>query len=599
MSDDALPGVSETDGPLSGAEYRTVFHLVNDAIFVHDADTGAILDVNETMCEMYGYTPEEARSLTVGDLSAGYLPYTEETAIERMRAAVRGQPQVFEWHARDSNGELFWVEVSLRHAAIEGEGRILVIVRDIDDRKERQRRLRYYEAAVEKSDDLVAAVNADREYLFVNDAWRQFHDWAPDDVVGREVADVLGADVYEQIDEPLQRALDGATVTFDLTVDDPGHRASHFEVEYYPIGSGKDRAVAAIMSDVSDRVSRERELREERERLSLALETANAGTWEWRPDSDEATWDENLERLYGIGTGTFEGTFDAFVERVHPDDRDAVEAAVRRALERDGTFEQEFRIVRDDGVERWLASRGKLIEDGSDTVRMIGVEIDVTERKERERHLRVVDRVLRHNLRNDVTVIRGFASNIQRTTTGQTSADADRIVEKSDQLLETAEKEREIVSILLKRRRSTTLDASRAVLQTVDEMQRRYPDASFDLELSPSTSVDALNGISRAIRELVENAIVHDDDTPEVRIELEPEAEFVRLRIADTGPGIPEMERRVLAGEREIQPLYHGSGLGLWLVNWFVRLSDGTIELGENEPRGTVVTIRLPKAETE
>ncbi|MGM0399180.1 MAG: ATP-binding protein, partial [Halobacteriota archaeon] len=69
----------------------------------------------------------------------------------------------------------------------------------------------------------------------------------------------------------------------------------------------------------------------------------------------------------------------------------------------------------------------------------------------------------------------------------------------------------------------------------------------------------------------------------------------VRIRVVDDGPGIPRMEREVLSGETEIGPLYHGSGLGLWFVNLAVRQADGVLQFEENEPRGSVVSIRLPR----
>jgi PAS domain S-box-containing protein len=127
-------------GGLSTDDYRTVFDSVNDAIFVHDAESGAIRDVNEVACEMYGYDRETLLTLDVEALSSGESPYTQANAVERVRRAAAGEPQVFEWHARDGDDHLFWVEVSMRRAEMERGNRVLVIVRDIDDRKRARRR---------------------------------------------------------------------------------------------------------------------------------------------------------------------------------------------------------------------------------------------------------------------------------------------------------------------------------------------------------------------------------------------------------------------------------------------------------------------------
>ena len=124
------------------ADYRAIFDTANDAIFVHDMTTGAILDVNRKMSDMYGYTRDEALHLTVQDLSAGIAPYSEERAFELVREAVAGAPQLFEWLAKDRAGRLFWVEVNLTRVAIGARDRLLAIVRDITERKVAERRIR-------------------------------------------------------------------------------------------------------------------------------------------------------------------------------------------------------------------------------------------------------------------------------------------------------------------------------------------------------------------------------------------------------------------------------------------------------------------------
>lgn len=119
----------------SEANYRAIFDSANDAIFIHDLETGDILDVNKKMCEMYGYTVEEARRVNVEALSEGVPPYTQEDALTWIKKAVEGEPQLFEWTAKDKAGKLFWVEVNLKRSVIGGDERLLAIVRDITERK--------------------------------------------------------------------------------------------------------------------------------------------------------------------------------------------------------------------------------------------------------------------------------------------------------------------------------------------------------------------------------------------------------------------------------------------------------------------------------
>jgi len=121
--------------PLNNDLAYELLHAVNDAIFVQDPETGEILDVNETMCEMYGYSREEACQLNIDDLSTGIPPYTHAHSVEYVEKAAAGNPQVFEWQAKDSEGNIFWVEVSMRRAFLEDDLLIVVLVRDISERK--------------------------------------------------------------------------------------------------------------------------------------------------------------------------------------------------------------------------------------------------------------------------------------------------------------------------------------------------------------------------------------------------------------------------------------------------------------------------------
>jgi two-component system cell cycle sensor histidine kinase/response regulator CckA len=125
--------------------YREVFNATNEAILIHDARDGRILDVNDTMLEMYGYSRAEALRLSVRDLSAERNEFTQERALERIRQAAARGPQVFEWLARRSDSTEFWVEVALRESTIGGHGRVLAVVRDIGERRRIHEQLRHSE----------------------------------------------------------------------------------------------------------------------------------------------------------------------------------------------------------------------------------------------------------------------------------------------------------------------------------------------------------------------------------------------------------------------------------------------------------------------
>jgi PAS domain S-box-containing protein len=122
----------------SEQNYREIFNAASDAIFLHDAATGAILDVNQTALDMFGYSRDELLNLAGDELRAG-AAFSHQEAVGRIRQAAAEGPQVFEWQSKRKNGELFWTEVALRGANIGGQGRVLAVMRDITSASDQNR----------------------------------------------------------------------------------------------------------------------------------------------------------------------------------------------------------------------------------------------------------------------------------------------------------------------------------------------------------------------------------------------------------------------------------------------------------------------------
>jgi PAS domain S-box-containing protein len=144
----------------SEANYRAIFDTANDAIFVHNVDTGAFLDANQKATELYGYTVEEFRGATVGLVSEGNPPYSQEDAVLWVQKAQAGKPQRFDWKCKDKSGRIFWGSVNLKRTVLNGVPRLLAIVRDITERKQAEEALR----ASEERFRTVADYTYDWEY---------------------------------------------------------------------------------------------------------------------------------------------------------------------------------------------------------------------------------------------------------------------------------------------------------------------------------------------------------------------------------------------------------------------------------------------------
>jgi PAS domain S-box-containing protein len=135
--------------------------------------------------------------------------------------------------------------------------------------------------------------------------------------------------------------------------------------------------------------------RESRDELHLTLEAARVGTWNWDQHSGTMCWSDTLERIHGLAAGTFGGTFDAFLESIHPEDRNKVLQAIRGALKEAQDYEIEYRSVCADGGLRWMGSRGRMLYDAGQPLRMHGICSDITPRKQAEESLRASYDLLR------------------------------------------------------------------------------------------------------------------------------------------------------------------------------------------------------------
>jgi signal transduction histidine kinase len=208
--------------------------------------------------------------------------------------------------------------------------------------------------------------------------------------------------------------------------------------------------------------------------------------------------------------------------------------------------------------------------------------------------LQVLDRLLRHNLNNDMNVIRLSAEAIEMQSSDGAKQHAKTILEKSDALLAKTEKQRKITRVLSTDSERIELDGVTGVESAVETVRSAYPDATVTVDSPDHATILATPEFDEAILELLENAIEHNDrDKPDVTVTLTRSETAVEIQISDNGPGIPEMDRQVLLSEQETDPLHHGSGVGLWVVFWAIQRAGGQIDIDENYPRGSVVTLHL------
>ena len=271
---DALARASE-------ASYRSIFEAAEDAIFVHDVETGRVLDVNPKACRSYGYTHDELLAVRIADVSSNVPPYTEvEAASYLVQARQGGAPVRFEWHRRNKDGSLHWDEVVLKRATIGGKERILAFTREITDRKADHEALRLreeqYRAIFEGSADALVLWSRDIRIVDVNGAFTRLYGYTREEIVGSTFGDRLPTlDVARRI-RMMQRALEGETGQLETRTIRKSGEAFDVEIRYLPIRHRGEAHVLAIARDITERRRAEAALQASEARYRLLFEMESA-----------------------------------------------------------------------------------------------------------------------------------------------------------------------------------------------------------------------------------------------------------------------------------------------------------------------------------
>lgn len=217
---------------------------------------------------------------------------------------------------------------------------------------------------------------------------------------------------------------------------------------------------------------------------------------------------------------------------------------------------------------------------------------DVTDEQCRKQQVQVLNRVLRHNIRNGMNVILGNAERLADMVDEPAAIEVARSIENAaDDLVELGETAGSLQTSWDGPDRSI-LDAVRLVDRVRTDL-RRDSSPEIRIEAPESCPVLADAHLETAVRELCENAIEYGRDDDPVVVGVDQDGIRTEITIRDRGPGLPETERAVLRGDDET-PLEHGSGLGLWIVNWIVTSLGGEIHVADRESTGTSVTVSLP-----
>jgi PAS domain S-box-containing protein len=308
-----------------------------------------------------------------------------------------------------------------------------------------------------------------------------------------------------------------------------------------------------------------------------------------------------FEDLWGISADTIRDNPDRLLETIHPEDRDFVRSQMEQDPDKMSKVEYEGRIVRPDGEVRWMKNQQVPIWDSEgDLSYVIGISTDITEQKQREKELEVLNRILRHDIRNDMAVILGWMEFLEDHVDEEGHEYLQKTISSGRHIVELTESARNYVELIVDGEDMELEPVSlESILQTEIHLRREmYSNAEFKIDGElPDAELLANDLLSSVFRNVLNNAVQHNDtQNPKIEISFADTGTDVVTQIADNGPGIPDDEKESIFGEQTKGLASSSTGMGLYLTEELVRNFGGEIWVENNEPKGSIFNIKLPKA---
>jgi PAS domain S-box-containing protein len=632
------------------------------AIFMLDP-TGRVTMWNPGAERIKQYQAEEI----IGQHYSCFYPPEEVLAGKPERAlrmaASEGRYEEEGWRVR-KDGSRFWASVVL--TALRDEGGQLrgysKITRDMTERKraeENARRLLEETAARRAAEDYAAviwkagerlrvtlqsigdaviATDAEGRVTLLNPVAEALTGWTSSEAAGQPLQNVfhiVNEETRQVVENPVAKVLkEGRIVGLAnhtvLIARDGTERP--IDDSAAPMRD-KEESVTGVVLVFRDRTERrDAELAEEKNKeiLQLVHKIGKIGHWEWNSLTDENKWSPEIEALYGLPPGGFEGGYQGWAKLLHPDDLPKAEADVQRALET-GEYFTEFRVIWPDGSVHWLETRAQVLKDDQDKpVRIMGVNMDVTERKRVEEELRrsqlelqqrieqlaEADRrkneflaILAHELRNPLAPIRNGLQVLRLVKEPAAQEQAREMMERQlGQLVRLVD---DLLDISRISRNKLELRKARIALASVIEnavetarplMESKGQKLTIALPPEPIYLDADLTRLAQVFWNLLNNSAKYTDPEGQIALTATSQSNEVVVTVRDTGIGIPAESLPNLfmifsQVDHSLDRSQGGLGIGLALVKGLVEMHGGTVMAhSAGAGQGSEFVVSLPKA---
>jgi len=478
-------------------------------------------------------------------------------------------------------------------------------------RTQREQELRKNKTVLETVEGMVFATDEAGRFELTTKRLAEWLGYEQETLEEMAVADILSEEEYARIEElaAATRSETAENQTLELEFISAAGEPLPAEIELsVPPEDSPVTGLIGVIRDLSALLEARQQLEAERDRFLYLVENL--------PDAVAEIRYEETQPIIESVNAAFEEIFDyerqeligqSINETIVPVD----EREQARAIDAQGVageqWSGEVRRVTANGYREFLFRSVPYREPGGGQSGF-GIYTDITERKQRDQRLQVLTRVLRHNLRNDLSVLLGYAELLrdelselaeqdvsESTVSGSLVDAANALCDGIYRVADLTEETRQVQKTLANASEGPGYEpVNKTARRICDSYRENYPAAEFEIAVPDSLSARTDSRIELALTQLIENALEHGTDEPQVRIEAATEDGTLVLAVADNGPRIPAFEWDVLTGQVEITQLSHGSGLGLWAVKWVAESYGGLLERYESDLGGECVQLSLP-----
>jgi PAS domain S-box-containing protein len=356
---------------------------------------------------------------------------------------------------------------------------------------------------------------------------------------------------------------------------------------------GRLLRVVGMVADITDIKRAEEALRISEERLRLAQWAAHIGTFDLNLRTGVDIWPPETEALYGLPPGSFGGTLTAFEGLIHPKDRERVQELTREMAKTGDPAEAEWRVVWPDGSVHWIASRGQVFMDESgEPSRMLGVNMDITERKRAEEALSGMTRKLidaqeqerariGRELHDDINQrFALFAFELEQLK--DNTSEIEILVQTLQQRISEIADDVQALSHELHSSKLEYLGVVAGIKSWCKEFgERQKMEIQFSSDVFNTLPKEIGLTLLRVLQEALHNALKHSG-VRKVEVQLRYVSDEIHLVVRDGGRGF------------ETEAALQGKGLGLTSMRERVRLVNGTIAIDSRPMGGTTIHVRVP-----